>query len=143
MSHVENTIFPVEIMNQIMSYYWSNMFYENVVSNLVSHKIKMYRIHRFLTIQIIPRAENIHLLTYLHHYLKEYNTFLKDIAHDTGLRLYLSIDYPKVKHITRFVTENAFRSVKEKYRYVCNYCCCLSNFARYHVIYGFQQILDS
>lgn len=128
----------------VMNYLWHTEHYALVTKPLIQYNIKAGKMHLFLKNRILPIIRTIHFKQNEHYliYLKYYNSFLREVANNNGLRIYLMNHYPYMKHITPFITHHRFVGVNPSYIYICNYCLTLSKSMRYHVITNFKQLND-
>lgn len=125
-------IIPNEIMNKIYSYYWSNIYYENVILELKKNIEIALHTNKFIKTHILYNVCNIGK-----YYLQKYNNILKNISENKGLRMFL---FKNTDHIFKYM-ENVEMFNKHKYPYLCCYCCVISGRMRYVVINDFAKII--
>jgi len=123
---------PNEILNHIYSYYWSHLFYENVILELKENVKNALKARIFIQRHILYNVANIGK-----YYLQKYNNILKNISENKGLRMFLSKEADYIfKHM-----QNIEVFKKYKYPYLCCYCCIVSGRMRYVVINDFSKII--
>uniref|UniRef100_A0A6C0C1K7 Uncharacterized protein n=1 Tax=viral metagenome TaxID=1070528 RepID=A0A6C0C1K7_9ZZZZ len=123
---------PNEILDHIYSYYWSHLFYENVISQLKENVKNAAKAKIFIQRHILYNVANIGK-----YYLQKYNNILKNISEDKGLCMFLSKETDYIfKHMHNMKVFN-----KYKYPYLCCYCCIASGRMRYTVVSEFAAIV--
>jgi hypothetical protein len=142
--YIDNKI-GEHLTTQVMNYLWGWEHYNNVTKQFITYNIKAGKMQLFLTKNILPIITNIDDIRCKHYtiQLKYYNSFLKEVANSNGLRIYLMNHYPHMVNITHFITQHRFVGVNTSYKYICNYCFCLSNRMQYHVITNFKKLNDT
>ena len=119
----------IELIDKIMSYYWSNIYYENVVLELKNKQSAMKNMYLDIKPNILQKVQNMDKIQ-----LSAYNNLLKSIHKNKGLLMFLQ----RTNNNLYAIDEN---NLKIPYKYLCMYCCSLSGHMRFHVYHEFIKFI--
>lgn len=119
----------IELIDKIMSYYWSNIYYENVVLELQNTKGAMRNMLVHIKPNILQTIRNMDKSD-----LNTYNNVLESIHKNKGLLMFLQ----RTNNNLHAIDGN---NLKIPYKYLCMYCCSLSGHMRFHVHHEFTKLI--
>jgi len=119
----------IELIDKIMSYYWSNIYYENVVLELKNKQSAVKNMYLDIKPNILQKVQNMDKEK-----LHLYNSLLESVYKNKGLLMFLQ----RTNNNLHAIDGN---NLKIPYKYLCMYCCSLSGYMRFHVYHKFTKLI--
>lgn len=118
----------IELIDIIMSYYWSNIYYENVVLELKNAKSNMRNMSTHIKSDVLHSIRNMDKSD-----LNIYNNLLESIHKNKGLLMFLRRNNRNLHRIDG-------SDLNVPYKYLCMYCCSISGYMRFYICHQFLKL---
>ena len=119
----------IELIDKIMSYYWSNIYYENVVLELKNATRAMKNMRFAINPNVLQNIRNMGKSD-----LNTYNNLFESIHKNKGLRMFLQRNDNNLHRIDG-------SHLKVPYKYLCMYCCSMSGYMRFYMCHEFLKLI--
>ena len=120
---------PEDIQNKIYEYYYSTLYFNEVIHPLEYTLFMMHKINIYITYHAVPHI-NVTQFNTKHHeyYYSLYNDYLEKIYKSYSLNRFLIHSEPCSENIHYFnliLATNIVTKIRKKYKYFCAYTIAL------------------
>lgn len=134
------TPLPDEILDIILKEYWYDFFKRSVINELHNYRDEFKHLRLFMMNHFYKCRSGVYDKQLLYYY-KNLNKFLKFIANNKPLSLFLLNIYPDIRHILKNQYLNAcYNDIDEDLKYICLYAVVNGN--PYMSYYNKQRFID-
>ena len=131
---------PIELQNIIYNYYWSSIYYKNVINELNIIKFKIGNMNNYISNNLMPHLRNEYTLK-KKEMLILYNNLLENIHINKGMHLFCCLNIKGYNNniFNKTYKKKVLQNIPENLKSLTTYSIQLYPHARYYFVNDFKN----